>query len=61
MSNKDSREACKDVQLRFIDSCRLMTLILDELASNLVDGQCKHLREFYKEDEVFRLMRRKGV
>ena len=23
--------------------------------------QCKHLREFYNEDEVFRLMRRKGV
>ena len=23
--------------------------------------QCKHFREFYKEDEVFKLMRRKGV
>ena len=39
-----------------------MTLGLDKLASNLDDDdQCKHLREFYKEDEVFRLMRRKGV
>ena len=61
MSNKDSTEACKDVQLRFIDSCRFMALSLDKLESNLVDGQCKHLREFYKEDEVFRFMRRKGV
>ena len=34
---------------------------LDKLASNLDDEQCKHLKEFYKEDEVFRLMRRKGV
>ena len=61
MSNKDSTEACKDVQLRFIDSCRFMALSLDKLASNLDDDQCKHLREFYKDDEVFRLMRRKGV
>ena len=38
-----------------------MALGLDKLASNLDDDQCKHLREFYKEDEVFRLMRRKGV
>ena len=34
---------------------------LDKLASSLDDDQCKHLREFYKQDEVFRLMRRKGV
>ena len=34
---------------------------LDKLASNLNDDQCKNLREFYKEEEVFRLMRRKGV
>ena len=38
-----------------------MALGLDKLASNLDDNQCKHLREFYKEDEVFRLMRREGV
>ena len=38
-----------------------MALSLDELASNLDDDQCKHLREFYKEEEVFRLMRREGV
>ena len=34
---------------------------LDKLACNLDYDQCKHLREFYKEDEVFRIMRRKGV
>ena len=38
-----------------------MALSLDELASNLDDDQCKFLREFYKEEEVFRLMRCKRV
>ena len=51
----------KNIQLSFIDSCRFMALGLDKLASNLDDDQCKHLREFYKEDEVFRPMRRKCV
>ena len=34
---------------------------LDKLRSNLDNDQCKNLREFYKADEVFRLMRHKGV
>ena len=34
---------------------------LGKLASNLDDDQCKSLREFHKEDKVFKLMRRKGV
>ena len=38
-----------------------MALGLDKLASNLDDDQCKHLRQFCKEEEVFRLMGRKGV
>ena len=38
-----------------------MALSLYELASNLDDNQCKHFSEFYKEEEVFRLMRHKGV
>ena len=59
--SKDGTEACKNIQLRFIDSCRFMTSSLDKLASNLDNGQCKHFREFYKEEEVSRLMRRKGV
>ena len=58
---KDSTQVCKNIQLRFIDSCRFMASSLDKLASYLDDDQCKHLREFYKEEEVFRLMRRKGV
>ena len=33
---------------------------LDKVVSNLDDDQCKHLKEFYKGEEVFRLMRRKG-
>ena len=58
---KDGTEVCKNIQLRFIDSCRFMASSLGKLASNMEDDQCKHLREFYKEEEVFRLMRRKGV
>ena len=55
VSNKDSTEVCKNIHLRFIDSCRYLALSLYELASNLDDDQCKQLREFYKEEEVFRL------
>ena len=51
----------KNIQLGFIDSYRFMVSRLDKLASSLDDDQCKHLRKFYKQDEVFRLMRRKGV
>ena len=61
VSNEDGKEVRKNIQLRFIDSCRFMASNLDKLASNLDDDQCKHLREFYKEEEVFRLMRRKVV
>ena len=61
VSNKDSTEVCKNLQLRFIDNCRFMALSLNELAPNLDDDQCKQLREFYKEEKVFRAMRRKGV
>ena len=61
VSNKDGKEVHKNIQLRFIDSCRFMASGLDKLACNLDGDQCKHLREFYKEEEVFRLMRRKGV
>ena len=59
--NEDGTEVCKNVQLRFIDSCRFMASSLDKLASNLNEDQCKDLRKFYKEDEVFRLMRCKDV
>ena len=58
---KDVTEVRKNIQLRFIYILRFMASSLDKLASNLHDDQCKHLREFYKEDEVFRLMRRKGI
>ena len=58
---RDGTEVCKIVQLIFTDSCRFMASSLDELVSNLEDDQCKHLREFCKEEEVFRLMRHKGV
>ena len=59
--DKDDKEVCKNIHLRFIGKCRFMASGLDKLASNLDDDQCRHLREFYREDEVFRLMRCKGV
>ena len=48
----------KSIQLRFIDSCRFMASNLDKLASYLDDDQFKRLS--YKEEEVFRLVRRRG-
>ena len=44
-----------------MDSFRFMVSSLDKLTPNLDDYQRKSLREVYKEDEVFKLMRRKGV
>ena len=46
VSNEDSTEVRKNIQLRFIDSCRFMASSLDKLASNLNDDECKHLTEF---------------
>ena len=34
---------------------------MDKLSSNLTDEQCKNLRWFYKDNDIFQLMRRKGV
>ena len=59
--DKDDTEMCKNIQLRFINSCRFMALGLDKLASNLEDDHYQNLRKFYKEEEAFKLMRRKGV
>ena len=61
VSNKDGKEVRKNIRFRFIDSCRFMASTLDKLASNVDDDQYKYLREFYKEEEVFRLIRLKGV
>ena len=57
----DGKPVTKKIELRFIDSFRFMASSLDSLARNLTDDQCKNLRWFYQEEEVFKLMRRKGV
>ena len=51
---KDDKEVRKNIHLGFLASS------LDKLVSNLDDDQCKNFREFYKGDEVFKLMKRKG-
>lgn len=63
MTNKDGKYLLtrKDIQLRFIDSWRFMVSSWDKLASNLDDDPWKNLREFYKGDKVFKLMRQNGV
>ena len=38
-----------------------MASSLDKLARNLDDDQCRNLRQFFDDEEHFRLMRRKGV
>ena len=53
VSNKEGKEEHKNIQLRFIGSCRFMPLSLHRLASNLDDDQCNHLKEFYKRDKIF--------
>ena len=59
--NENGIGVCKNIQLRFIDSFRCMASSLDRLVSNLDDDLCKNFREFYKEEEVFRLIRQKSV
>ncbi|XP_057310048.1 uncharacterized protein LOC130648045 [Hydractinia symbiolongicarpus] len=54
-------ERYKTIEIRFIDSCRFMASSPKKLASNLSDDQCKNLRWFFTKDDLFKLMRRKGV
>ena len=61
LTDKNGKAVVKKVKLRFIDSCRFMASSLEKLAKNLDDDQCRNLRELYREEEVFKLMRRKGV
>ena len=59
VTNKDGEEVHKKIQLRFAGSCRFMASSWDRLNSNLDDYQCKNIKMFYREDEVFKLMRLK--
>ena len=61
MINKNGKEALKNIQLKFIGNCRFMASSLDKMASNLNGDQYKSIVEFYKREEVFQLMRRKGI
>ena len=57
----DGKPVTKKIKLRFIDSFRFMGSSLDSLAKNLTDEECKNMRWLYQEDDVFKLMQRKGV
>ena len=61
VTDKNGKKVFKKIELRFIESFRFMASSLDELASNLDDDQRKNLRKFHQDDEIFKLMRRKGV
>ena len=61
VTNKDDKKEHKNIQLRFIESCRFMASSLDKLASNLDDDQCRNLREIFTRDKIFKLMRRISV
>lgn len=61
MINKDSsKEVRKNIQLRFIDSCKSIVSSLDKLVFYLDGDQFKNLQEFFTGDEVSKLMRHKG-
>lgn len=60
VTSEDVKEVRKNIQLRFIHSCRFMASSLDILDSDLDDDQCKTL-DFYKGNEDFKLLRRSGV
>ena len=55
VSDKNGKQAYKNVELRFIDSCRFMASSLDKLTKNLDDEQCKNLRSVYHEEDGFQL------
>ena len=59
--NKDIKEVQKNIQLRFMDGCRFIASSLNRLASSLDDDQCKKLRDFYKGEEILKLMKSKGT
>ena len=61
VSNKERKEIRKNIRPRFIDSCRFMVSDFNKLAPNLDDDQCKHRKEFYNGEKVFKLVRQKRV
>ena len=60
VTNKDHKEIRKNIQLRFIDSCKFIPSSLDKMTSNLNDDHIKNFRVFHIGDEIFKLMRSKG-
>lgn len=56
--NKDSKLSYK---IRFLDSFSFMASSLDSLSKNLTEDQFKITKQFYQNDENFKLMKRKGI
>lgn len=50
-----------NIQFRFLDSYRFMPKSLDELSSNLNDGQKSITKKHFEKEEEFKLVIRKGV
>ena len=57
----DSKPVTKKIEFWFINSLRFMVSSLDKLALNLGDDHCRNLQWFYQDQEVFKLMRPRGV
>ena len=48
-------------EIRFLDSFAFMSSSLDSLSKNLPEDKFIISKNFYKNDELFKLMKRKGV
>uniref|UniRef100_A0A1I7TZ65 DNA-directed DNA polymerase n=1 Tax=Caenorhabditis tropicalis TaxID=1561998 RepID=A0A1I7TZ65_9PELO len=55
------RDEDRRCEIRFLDSLGFMPSSLDYLSSNLQDDECVITKKYYKDENMFNLLRRKGV